>query len=412
MTRYFLAPSRAGFLLLAISLLIASALVATSVATAQVRSDGAQTSAKKKKCKITQKRNSKGKCVTKKCKKGYKLSSKSGKCKKIKCKKGYKLSSKSGKCVKVTLDRSDIDGDGIGASREKEFGSNPLRKTIFVQFNYPSTSMRDSLECGQFDQVVNGFANAPLVNPDGSTGIDLLIDAGRTCPSRSYDRGGSRIYSASNPACPGTNDGMTTGSDLSGARLGVYHVAAIQPTCANGGAGGVASLPGIKMVVYAEPGNLAMPLMHELGHNLGLDHGPGNPNRRSVMSVRIFDAPTASSGSAYEVLDFQRYELPALNENALLETSGIGLPPGTRKQYVSFRCPDGSPHPPMWSGWSDGWLDWDCGWDTLASPFTPQDIDTDPVSVDINGDGQKTVLPATPTEWDKITFNAAGQISP
>jgi hypothetical protein len=34
------------------------------------------------------------------------------------------------------------------------------------------------------------------------------------------------------------------------------------------------------------------------------------------------------------------------------------------------------------------------------------------VSADINGDGQLTVLPATPTEWDTLVFNGGGVIVP
>ncbi len=411
MNRHTLAHAGAGILLLAFALLLTSALVATSVAHAQSAADGAQVSAKKK-CKITQKRNSKGRCVTKKCKKGYKLGSKTGKCKRIKCKKGYKLSSKSGKCLRLTSkDRSDVDGDGLPLWREQDFKTNPLRKSILLQMNFPNAGLRAALSCGQLDAIVAGFAAAPVLNPNGSTGIDLHIDAGRNCPSRSYDMGGSKLYKpVSSASCPGANDGMTTGAEVTESRMHAFHIAAMQPTCGNGGVGGgLADLPGQKMVVYTDGEGFAMPLMHELGHNLGLDHGPQGPNRRSVMAVRIWDSTNNSSASVYEVIDFQRIPLPALDENALVESDGIGLPVGMRKQWVSWRCPDGSPQN-QWTGESDGWVDWDCGWSGF--PLDPYDIDLAPVSVDINGDGQKTVIESSPTEWDKLTYTAGGLISP
>lgn len=367
--------------------------------------------AAKKKCKVTQRRNSKGKCVRKKCRKGTKLN-KRGRCVKIRCPKGYKLNRRY-KCVKIpattnpVLDRSDLDGDGLPLWREQALGSNPNRKSIFIQFNYASEIVKASMPCDQFDAFVNAFAAAPVGNPDGSQGIDIHIDGGRTCPSRSYDMGGSRIYSPADPGCPGISDGMLNGTQIADDRINSFHVAAINPTCAWGGDGGAADSPGTKMVVFTSGSGFAMPLMHELGHNLGLDHGPANPNRRSVMNGRIYDSTNGSSSS--EVLDFQRYELPALDENNLIEADGIGLPPAAQGQFVNFFCGAGNPRN-QWAGESNGWIDWDCGWSGF--PLDPPDIDAAPVTQDINGDGALTVLPATPTEWNTITLNGGGKIVP
>lgn len=401
----------AGSLTLAFVIAMLGALLLVSAAGAATPGNPTIESAAKK-CKVTQRRSAKGKCVRKKCRKGYKLN-KRGRCIKIKCRKGYKLNRRY-KCVKLpaitnpVLDRSDIDGDGLPLWRERALGSNPSRKSIFVQFNYSSELVKATLPCEQFDAVVNAFALAPVANPDGSQGIDLHIDGGRTCPTRSYDLGGSQIYTPSDPGCPGVGDGMLNGSGIAEDRIGVFHTAAINPTCAWGGDGGAADSPGTKMVVFTSGSGFAQPFMHELGHNLGLDHGPSNPNRRSVMNSRLYESNTGND-SGTEVLDYQRYDLPALDETNLSEPAGVGLPPVAQKLYLRHYCSSVSSTMTAWLGFSAGGIDWDCDADEF---FETPVIDAGPVAADINGDSNQTVLPATPNEWNTITFTAGGKIVP
>lgn len=411
MPKLNLSASHAALVACGLAFALVFLAIGAVASTASTRNGQPIETAAKKKCKVTQKRNSRGKCVRKKCRAGYKLNSR-GRCVKIRCRKGYKLNKTRRKCVKVVIvpavqDRSDADADGLPAWREQKFGTNPNRKSILVQFNYSSELVKASLPCQQFDALVVAFAGAPVGNPDGSQGIDIQIDAGTICPSRSYDMGGSRIYTPSNPACPGVSDGMLNGSATSEDRIGAFHTAAIHPTCAWGGDGGVADMPGTKMVVFTSGSGFAMPFMHELGHNLGLDHGSSAPNRRSVMNGRIFGSTNGSS--SYEILDYQRYAMPSLDESSLLESAGIGLPAQAQDQYVNYLCGPGSPRN-QWLGEANGWIDWDCQWSGF--PFDAPDIDATPVTQDLNGDGQLTVLPSTPTEWDKITFNAGGSITP
>lgn len=403
----------AGGLLLAFAIAMLGALALVSAASASTGSAAALEISAKKKCKVTQRLTAKGKCVRKKCRKAYRLN-KRGRCIKIKCRKGYKLNRRY-KCVKLppatanpVVDRSDLDGDGLPLWREQAFGTNPNRKSILVQFNYASELVKATLPCEQFDAVVGGFASAPVANPDGSQGIDLHIDGGRTCPTRSYDMGGSSIYTPSDPGCPSVGDGMLNGGGIAENRIGAFHVAAINPTCAWGGDGGVADSPGTKMVVFTSGSGFAMPFMHELGHNLGLDHGPSNPNRRSVMNSRLYESNTGND-SGTELLDFQRFDLPVLDESNLSEPAGIGLPPSAQKLYVNHYCTSSTSWVYAWLGFSTGGIDWDCD---AEGPFETPVIDTSPVAADINGDGSQTLLPATPNEWNLITFNAGGKIIP
>jgi predicted Zn-dependent protease len=64
--------------------------------------------------------------------------------------------------------------------------------------------------------------------------------------------------------------------------------------------------------------------MHELGHNLGLDHGGADdinckPNYLSVMSYsRQFSSPIGN-----RPLDYSRSSLVHLNESSLNEPDGV-----------------------------------------------------------------------------------------
>jgi hypothetical protein len=386
-----------------LALLLAGLVVASDAPAASSGADQSSSIAKKKKkkkCKVTQKRNSKGKCVKKKCKKGYKLTKK-GKCKKS-------ASSPGGPKGNPVIDHSDVDGDGIGLTRETALGSSPSRKDIFVQLNFTSETVRASIPCSELDKLVNVFATAPVGNPNGTNGIDLHLDAGMTCASRSYNLGGSVIYAAANPSCPDFNDALNNGQAKPADRDHVFHVASVTITCGHGGEGGVADNPGAKIVVFTDGSGFAMTFMHELGHNLGLGHGADGPNRRSVMHGRMFSSPTGSSSDSVDFIDFQRYALPALDENNLSESAGVGLPAEAQTMYVNYHCGTSGTRT-AWLGFSNGAIDWNC---SSASFFDPPDITGGMVSADINGDGQLTVLPATPTEWDTLVFNGGGVIVP
>jgi hypothetical protein len=348
-------------------------------------------------------RLSKGKCV-KKCKRGRTL--KRGKCVK-RCKQGRVL--KRAKCVKrkakAKRKRAKARAAATIPANVASLGADPNHKDIFVQIDYANAGIRANLSCQQLDAIVAAFANAPVGNPDGQTGIDLHIDAGVVCPSRSYALGGSRILAVG--PCPGASEMMNAISTLPESRAGTFHVAGFTPTaCGGGGEGGAADLNGTKMVVYSDGPSFAHVLMHELGHNLGLDHPfPGQPNRLSTMNTHLFASSTGNSHDTTEVLDFQRFDLPELNENALSEAAGISAPPQAHDLYVLHHCPG---PPPVWvSAWpGDGAKDWNCN----TPPFGTPVIDPGTVSADVNGDGQLSVFPATGNEWATLDYASGGGI--
>ncbi|MEM9558717.1 MAG: VCBS repeat-containing protein [Planctomycetota bacterium] len=88
------------------------------------------------------------------------------------------------------VSEGDIDGDGIRdideiAGRISAFGheillprANPFRKTLYVEVDAMEGVPPLSIEAIRL--LEQAFANAPVPNPDGSTGIDLVIEMDET----------------------------------------------------------------------------------------------------------------------------------------------------------------------------------------------------------------------------------------
>ena len=68
----------------------------------------------------------------------------------------------------------DYDGDGNVDLRLQDYGANPQRKTVFVEVDW-FPSRKPKLQ--GLEDVMNAFKVAPVVNPNGSTGIDLRLNA-------------------------------------------------------------------------------------------------------------------------------------------------------------------------------------------------------------------------------------------
>jgi hypothetical protein len=109
--------------------------------------------------------------------------------------------------------------------------------------------------------------------------------------------------------------------------------------------------------VQLEPEVVGGTFMHELGHNLGLDHGGGDwvnqkPNYPSVMNYSYqFGIPMSNAPGPFPTtadrsivssrrLDYSGSELRVLDENVLDERVGINGPPAGR-DLVQFYYRDG-----------------------------------------------------------------------
>lgn len=203
----------------------------------------------------------------------------------------------------------DSDGDGLSDGIEvmgtlegldlRALGASPVRKDLLVEYDW----FEDAIDCGAHShapspealaRVAQVYADAPVSNPDGSTGIHLIQDLGQGGALS----GGNRIdgHSAN---LPGTFD--ATWSQIKAAnfdpkRAGVFHYVLLAHRYdGNSNSSGYAEIVGddalVTLQCYNTQNNQVRTLVHEVGHNLGLHHGGfeacnGKPNYNSLMNYR------------------------------------------------------------------------------------------------------------------------------
>ncbi len=273
-----------------------------------------------------------------------------------------------------------------------KLGAKPKHMDIFVEVDAASDVDRSAVvTCEGLDELVEVFASAPLPNPDGTSGINLHIDAGVECPSRDYTLGGASTFTASQP-CASPADG---GNSIAENRLQVFRQAALVSNLC--GAEGLAgSTDWIQS--GAVGADFGFVFMHELGHVLGLDHG--NVNSFSVMSGGVYKPPGNS-----RILDYNRYPVDPLNESALSEVDGLQSTPEGEAHLAQF-------YARYWCGGSltsqgsaNANVDWDCDGSPFYMPPQSQYIDPGTVQGDLNGDGDTDdVIPAAPAEWPLLNL--------
>ncbi len=257
---------------------------------------------------------------------------------------------------------ADTDGDGISDGDETlgtkagldlpAMGANPLHKNIFIEADWYQTTYA----CGysystrptdaEVARVTSAFATSGVTNPDGSTGVKLVVD---------YGQGGA--FMAGN-LVPG--DGTITGdvntpndsafnvvksTNFNANRQGYFHYMLMGSSYSTSpGSSGVAELPGNDFIVSlpncyilsnthngaGHDEELANTMMHELGHNLGLHHGGSNdvnykPNFNSIMNYRYQGDGIDTSCDAVgdHALSYSVGVRPSLNEANLNELVGV-----------------------------------------------------------------------------------------
>ncbi|WP_408957619.1 hypothetical protein [Natrinema sp. 74] len=155
----------------------------------------------------------------------------------------------------------DTDGDGLSdgveVHRRSRFpDSDPLRTDIYVEVD---TMDGATLGRAQTDRIATKFENAPLENPDGSTGASLHFVYDETIPRTS----------------------STSMSDLNGyrikyfdrAREGYHYLAVVADVGGDSGSTNIVGKAkrGTMMVEpQPDPDATGSTAMHELGHSLGL----------------------------------------------------------------------------------------------------------------------------------------------
>lgn len=304
--------------------------------------------------------------------------------------------------VQVPPPPTNIAGDGIPDSVKlgpemQAMGVDPCRKTVAVQLDYMVRPVQAAI-----DTVVASFDAAPvpavlpcpyLGFPLKPSGVKLVIDVKNQIPFQSWLN-----FTQSFPM---TFDYVKAAFfDPNRALYFHYGIFAhdILPSSSISGAGEIFGQN--FMVTLGEWPNggtaneQAGTIMHELGHNLGLDHGGPDavnfkPNYLSVMNYAFQVTGIVSltpNGGNVTRFDYSRQALSPLNESALVET----LPLASSNNVTRWACPDGK-HVDF--GVINSPLDWNC--DSAA--------DTLKISVDINNDTRLEVLTGS-NDWANLRY--------
>jgi hypothetical protein len=284
-------------------------------------------------------------------------------------------------------EQNGIDTNGDGVADLVLSDANPLRKDIYIEVDYMDCAVTGG-DCpagdthnhvprpGAIAEVVAAFADAPVVNPDGSTGITMHIEVDDALPHMAY------LNKGCYDAVPGEGEFMALKNDpswfgIDNPRRPIYHYAifAHQQSAGKTSAGcGDVGGPNFEVAFgewYTDAPNgdfdadgtpdihvgterhQAATLMHELGHNLGLRHGGAEqlnhkPNYLSIMNYSF----CLDGLIPVNRIDYSRQVLAPLDEMHLDESLGIGF----AGLNTRFFCPDYS----MVTGEAGMAIDWNC----------------------------------------------------
>jgi hypothetical protein len=300
----------------------------------------------------------------------------------------------------TTKNNPDTDGDalldgwevhGVNGIDLAAMGASPLRKDIFIEMDFMKrASATRGLEPSDavLDRIQEVFEESLVGNPDGSRGISIHLERGNEVPlDRDLDP-----YEAEFFAIKATQfdpkrapvfrymiwaDGYD-GDSSSGVAMDIPHSDFLVTLGLWGG--GTGGTDDQKVGTF----------IHELGHTLGLKHGGSDhvnfkPNHISVMNYS-FQTTGIKIGSNRN-FGYQPFSLPTLRENFLSESNGLGAG-GVLTGYRTVIAPNREVN-------ADGPIDWNGN----AS------INSGLVRADLNDDGFRSDLLATPDQWNSLVYN-------
>lgn len=308
-------------------------------------------------------------------------------------------------------DGIDIGFDGTVDLDLPSMGADPHRKDIFLEIDHMES--RDVFPSAAAE-LVAAFADAPVDNPDGSTGITLHIAA----PSDEIDFAevffddqfteikANNLGSVEDRAVDNADEILTA--------IGMTHHYAI---IANTRCGDVdpnnprvcievstnvgSSYRGPNFIVTLASASTAekqaSTLMHEIGHNFGLNHGgrDGQNCKPNYLSVMNYMLPFIIAIDGDHRIDYSRERLDDLNENALDENTGVNNGCDLRTRWSA----DGGTLVNF--GTACGALDWNGDGNLAANVSTDLTTVTD---LDGCSDETKTVLRGH-DDWSNLRLN-------
>lgn len=262
----------------------------------------------------------------------------------------------------------DVDGDGVADFTLPTIGTapSPTHKDVYLEIDSYSTGCNAGPQaptCAPSQSVIAAitaaFNNAPVSNPDGTTGIHLHVLVDDSFPNTVTgainlppctplpEAAGTQDFDSLKHQFFGTSTERANPKQLA-AKAFVFHYAISAPNLAGlGSTSGCSELPGNDTVIALGGWSFTSTatrdaawegtLMHELGHNLGLRHGGGatidtdaagkptsancKPNYLSVMNY-AFQMPGSVPVTSWK-LDYSREQLPTLTESSLNEAVGV-----------------------------------------------------------------------------------------
>ncbi|TDD47359.1 hypothetical protein E1263_34745 [Kribbella antibiotica] len=299
----------------------------------------------------------------------------------------------------------DANGDGVVDVDLKAMGADPKKKDLFVEMDYMDGRLAST---AALDRIVQVFAQAPVMNPNGTAGIKIHLDAG-SAAGAAYNLGGGNLVAYDNDLNPSAS--QTTAiknANFKSVRKAVFHYMLFADSYDGGCSSGQAfNIPNDTFIVTVGPkcnwnatdNTNVGTFIHELGHNLGLRHGGSDhvnykPNYLSVMNY-FFQLGGVPKADGTRYWSYSNVAPPALNETGLKESIGLG--PNLDVYKTSWKCPDGTSR--TTTGTASGRIDWNCDGDTV-----------DTGAADINDDNLTNTL-TTQNNWANIVFGggAVGQ---
>ena len=303
---------------------------------------------------------------------------------------------------------SDTDADNLSDAAElfgwngvdlAYFGAKPRHKDTFIEIDYfPGLKP----QAAAVAKVVKAFADAPVSNPDGKTGVNLIIDLNQQIAAADVDNNLSPVW---------TDFDVIKNKYYHSRRNDIFHYALFANRYNSGSSSGRSrGIPGHDFLVtlgnWSTPGGTmqqqAGTLMHEFGHNLGLRHGGHENRNRKPNYLSIMSYNYQLGGLRFDGvnghLDYSRLKIKGVNEAKLNEVAAFSGYGGTTEADLAHY------------GVRDR-VTWLAGNASFNLDFDKDGLIEFLVSADLDGNGSSSdVFSASQNDWHNLVFDGNGTI--